>query len=1502
MTGGQTAIAGFLYQLIRTLEFAASFAAQVRLSPKQDGFQAILETEPTRGGDLSICQPGRRTVIQFKMRRGATPWGQGDLIREVLPDLFKTVEDGAAKCVFSTDAAVGLSEFRTFLDLFRDRPVPNRPVMALDDTRRDYKIGQKRVTARALFLHIGERLDRSPKVFARVWRLLAQFEIQDGMTETDALQAIDALLRIIAEHQEDVRSKRDELIGILLHFARDGRRFTHEELFRAAGLDPDRVRHAVRLPSLLGERLAEDMRALGYVPGDDARRAEIDWPRDKALLALAGESGTGKTWRLCRVAHRLSMDGHAVTILPARFGLARIEQEVVRRVWLPGYDAPLDLEVVARRVGPMLRGENGFWLTLCVDDVQDRVLADELAAPRWRRMGIRVALSAQDRIGGGLRPLRDAQVEPVNPFSLPELRCYLTAAGRDWTRLPDDVLELLRQPLMAWLYREIGSGSGWVPVNEYALMERYWQHSTAERRGQDDYRADVEAMKKLAGTVLGDQPAYPWPYRMLLSQGMDDAMRLRLVAAGLLQNEADGVAAVHDRLLNWAVAEHLADLFQDGLLDMGGLTAVLRRITRIDADWSRDFAARRLRYVPMDLLWLLAGRIAPERLVPVLLALVQDRHSHFGDNGLFDGGALDTLGARIVPALVLLVQQPLGRNEDWSLPRNVGRCLAAIGRNEPASVVQAARQLLDLGTPEARTAALVALGTVAAPDLLDRLWAIHLEHHRAFDEHTHETWAEHHHRTELSFDALASAVPADPEWIVYRITIPGPCERADQLVYLLTNMDPTIGEGLWRRSKADFLEKVDRNRRCLAEAIGIFRDRREIGRLEAWAPGEDEPRAYGHALQALARLAPEHALAYMRTAPRDELMLTRHWWLPILAHRIGEAVGRELLAIHADGDWERRRDLALVFGGLRIYLSAPIVRIIVAALEERLAIADNDPDWEPRGEGHLLNCLASLHRPDLLAVLEEQRGSRFETLLVRRASRRRGRVCLGADPDGDAYRHVLLAIGGEGIGQLVDAELARPSPFARIDGLRAALWCPTEAVRRRLRAMAETVPSNEQEARLLGYALAALGEDDAFAHFVLNGAPVVKSILDLRRGRPLLSAAVVANARAALESNDPAQRERALILLGVSNNAGALPDLAATLARHPPDSREAGLAVFALDALESFTPDLLPRLTAMLATPHRLRSLNYLLRHGGVEGRAALVRDLERHPLHSLSHTDSELAFILARHEDSRTGALTFLRRVLERGLGFGMEGQILRTLHENGDAMVRPRLHACAVQRDGEHGGWLDAIWTIARDDPEDAFSLARRHLDQPDRTALSEALMRIDAERGVEELLRWMPGSGSKAMRSAAALALRQHADPTVLAERLTAMAAGTETQVREAAAEIIGWQTPEFMAEVLSRLADDRARPVEAAALRALDRHRRQTAARALLDAIPDAGSTRRWSLLTALIEVADPRLLTRNGDPLCLWSALRSLPPEYRLWAEERLGERRRKVEDDERRRA
>ena len=98
-----------------------------------------------------------------------------------------------------------------------------------------------------------------------------------------------------------------------------------------------------------------------------------------------------------------------------------------------------------------------------------------------------------------------------------------------------------------------------------------------------------------------------------------------MVAAGLLGMEGDRVVMSHDRLLNWVVAKCLADRFEDGDVTEDELSKVLSRLTSHRAAWSQDFAALRLGYVPMDVFWLLAECIKPERLAAVIKRLTRER-------------------------------------------------------------------------------------------------------------------------------------------------------------------------------------------------------------------------------------------------------------------------------------------------------------------------------------------------------------------------------------------------------------------------------------------------------------------------------------------------------------------------------------------------------------------------------------------------------------------------------------------------------------------------------------------------------------------------------------------------------------------------------------------------------------------------------------------------------------------------------------------------------------
>jgi hypothetical protein len=94
-------------------------------------------------------------------------------------------------------------------------------------------------------------------------------------------------------------------------------------------------------------------------------------------------------------------------------------------------------------------------------------------------------------------------------------------------------------------------------------------------------------------------------------------------------------------------------------------------------------------------------------------------------------------------------------------------------------------------------------------------------------------------------------------------------------------------------------------------------------------------------------------------------------------------------------------------------------------------------------------------------------------------------------------------------------------------------------------------------------------------------------------------------------------------------------------------------------------------------------------------------------------------------------------------------------------------------------------------------------------------------------------------------------------------------------------------------LGDLADqDRASEVRHVALIALEGHHRESSVRALLAAFPSAARERQWRMLAAILEAADPHLLTGCGDQLWLGRILADeLPGVFEHHADARLRQRK-----------
>ena len=138
--GGPGTINGIVYQMLWALRTLGRFKSTTKLSP--DGAEiaeAVLVLEPAKGGDQQQVVDGKRVAIQLKARSDESTWSLQEIIREVLPDLYRAVDeaDPSAEYFFVTEGRQGVwTEAQKLFESFATRP---RTANILDALNEDPK-------------------------------------------------------------------------------------------------------------------------------------------------------------------------------------------------------------------------------------------------------------------------------------------------------------------------------------------------------------------------------------------------------------------------------------------------------------------------------------------------------------------------------------------------------------------------------------------------------------------------------------------------------------------------------------------------------------------------------------------------------------------------------------------------------------------------------------------------------------------------------------------------------------------------------------------------------------------------------------------------------------------------------------------------------------------------------------------------------------------------------------------------------------------------------------------------------------------------------------------------------------------------------------------------------------------------------------------------------------------------------------------------------------------
>jgi hypothetical protein len=340
-----------------------------------------------------------------------------------------------------------------------------------------------------------------------------------------------------------------------------------------------------------------------------------------------------------------------------------------------------------------------------------------------------------------------------------------------------------------------------------------------------------------------------------------------------------------------------------------------------------------------------------------------------------------------------------------------------------------------------------------------------------------------------------------------------------------------------------------------------------------------------------------------------------------------------------------------------------------------------------------------------------------------------------------------------------------------------------------------------------------------------------------------------------------------------------------------------------LDLIETFArhdSEATQRLADRLDLSRHTQAAEIILSRLGTEEAFDRMEDYLRGAVQEgrrLTPTEMHIAIRLACSSERRTFAAELVWNDLQGLDPFRQSPWHFKAVAGLDIPEVQDRLLAEAIQASDHDFARPDiavaAIRGLAKRDPDEAFRAAEHALMDldPRQEDVPTLLLELGPIRAIPRLVEqafreeqtwrfWQTGR-----------ALRKVGGNEALRSRLSAALRSPDPHQRARAVRLCGWIGSDFMAEELRRQAlEDSAGEVRRSYLEASRRQRDQVYVRELLEAFATAEGLKRWSYLRSALEVGDPVLLARRGDPLCVWPFLDDAEGAFGLFAQSRLEER------------
>ncbi|HJQ40063.1 MAG TPA: hypothetical protein VKB93_23200, partial [Thermoanaerobaculia bacterium] len=1396
--GGPAAVYGFLYQILRTAEWALQIDLR---APRRNANNVTLIAEP-RGSDLEIRSRKTRRVLQFKTREGR-PWSLTDIVKNVLPGLYGAIDDEKADVhyEFVTNGSMGRwAEAREFFGALADR------ADALDATIKRFELGQKRHTERSLIDAIVHSLRQSKKVkkearattHRKVIHLLSRFEF----TSTgDAYQAETNIRNLLAAYVMD-DTRLDDKIGrlvktVLGYAAKGNHAFRPDQLLLDAGIEGiaftklPLVRESVRRLTLA------DMRHVARYEPSLSVRPPYRWKPGHRLLAFSGESGQGKSWALADLAYDLmEHDREMLVVFTKSVGHLQTDlSQAVQRVSRDalGHLEPVTIEQLALKLRGLIPRLPDPWLTICLDDVSDASEIEAIADARLEEWGIRIAFNAFPRLTGhAALKRRGAIVVAVRDFSEDQLHEFLRRHEREWSAIPPDVRRTMHRPLLAELF--VRQSNTWTVKVEYELYDAWWRRLSTERR-QPEHPGDVAAMLALASDFRRGGE-YPWSQSKLRGLGITSDEQLRLEAVGWLRPEPAGGARIwHDRLLNWAVAEAIAEEIPSVSDDEEKLAAVLRPYL---ADRAANTDRPHLSYVPMDVFWMAATRgiLSPETLARVIRGLEENHYQRM--KSLY--GMLGSIGPAIMPALICRLVLSEHKEEQYSIetlvPRAALRALASSSDNVASDI----SMLLRHDSAAVREIGVRAGVQHPAGAHAPILWKLLVEHDAATEEAKD---SRSHWRRERLFRALTLSAGQARDWLEQQIRgIEEDDRHAASLAWLLATLGDDDGRDLWLKIKSILFAKTPAYKPGgLIHCIQAFRDGFEVERLKAWLTS-DANFAAQRALAALSVVAPDEALSFAKNSANAIREHVSSWWIPWLM-----LVRRdETLAVTKERMQGDARAAAWL-EDMEHEVDSATAHALVGKLRAELTVfMQQDADQRRVSFAPIVDLLHKAAHVDVIDALATYAGSNAEQQIVAALERLPVVECDWLSDEAFDLRVILRRMSEEASsGATATANLRDGDPPLR--QIRWAAAYPTPQVRDALheflkRSVAtwddrDHIPEHVTEAVR---SLALIGDDEAVVDAVWTfGANVIDDDLAwLINDREPMDESLVERLLTALESDDPEKKVRAIGALNVSRRPDLVPlILEKACAADATDVMHWHGLRAARDLIRPGT-ELGPQIAALVRGEHaKVRHvLAELLFRSATSASRDLAYELAKKLPFDHVQDDHIVAKLVDQSERGREMAELLRPHLLPfpyQDLFHGRASLWVRIFPVLDSAELRQKAFDATLRPGFDQRLVIECIATF---EPEAAFDLAASALrsDVKGREILPGYLLKFNGARVLNVVAPLLADEQVGVVRWAIGRVLRW-AEDEAIPRRIREMSSDAKPAVRQAAYDCAGWRLDGF-----------------------------------------------------------------------------------------------------------